>query len=102
MQDIFNVPKSKSKQLGIGNSKVTSLAIIYGKIFEEAKKRVGKDILNLDELTAGWYEIGYKKYGRKKKTRDKIVKQCSLLNSCYKGRKKVLDRVGEGLYKLSK
>lgn len=102
MQDIFNVPKSKSKQLGIGNNKVTSLAIIYGKIFEEAKKRVGKDILNLDELTAGWYEIGYKKYGRKKKTRDKIVKQCSLLNSCYKGRKKVLDRVGEGLYKLSK
>lgn len=97
MENIFNVPAEELETLGI--TKSINRDTIYREIFDEAKKRANRDELTIDELVAGWYEIGYKKYGRKKKIRRAIMMECSLL--CLR-KNPLLVRARLGVYKLNK
>lgn len=97
MENIFNVPAEELEALGV--IKGTNRDTIYREIFNEAKKRANRDELTVDELVAGWYEIGYKKYGKKKKIRRTVMIECSQL--CLR-KNPLLARVRLGVYKLNK
>lgn len=97
-QQLFKLSAEENAKLGIDRRKRSGRAKIYKIIFEAAKEK-GKTVLNIEEITAGYYVLWSKKYGEKIRDKKWITASCGMLSGL-PNQPRVLTRVGRGEYKL--